>query len=76
MQRLPLYHPCVGHIHVTVNDAPWRWADTSGEPLILNGFPPGPHNVMVELVDPKHRVLVKALASFVIPNGTEPGGHR
>jgi Family of unknown function (DUF6130) len=35
--------PRVGHIHVTVDDAPWRWADASGTPLILQGLPPGPH---------------------------------
>jgi hypothetical protein len=33
--------PRIGHIHVTVDDAPWHWADTSGKPLILNGFPAG-----------------------------------
>src|SRR5439155_23610739 len=27
--------PRIGHIHVTVDDAPWRWADASGEPLII-----------------------------------------
>jgi hypothetical protein len=35
--------PRIGHIHVTVDDAPWRWADASGEPLIINGLPVGPH---------------------------------
>jgi Family of unknown function (DUF6130) len=24
--------PRIGHIHVTVDDAPWRWADASGDP--------------------------------------------
>jgi hypothetical protein len=28
--------PRVGHIHVTVDDAPWHWADGSGEPLITD----------------------------------------
>src|SRR3712207_1319917 len=27
--------PRVGHVHVTVDDAPWHWADASGTPLIL-----------------------------------------
>ena len=31
--------PRIGHIHVTVDDALWRWADASGEPLIINGLP-------------------------------------
>src|SRR5262245_23499999 len=26
--------PRVGHLHVTVDDAPWHWADASGVPLI------------------------------------------
>ena len=33
--------PRIGHIHVTVDDGPWRWADASGEPLIINCLPPG-----------------------------------
>ena len=32
--------PRVGHIHVTVDDAPWHWADASGNPLILRGCRP------------------------------------
>ena len=31
--------PRIGHIHVTVDDAPWHWADASGEPLIIVGLP-------------------------------------
>ncbi|HEX4252555.1 MAG TPA: DUF6130 family protein, partial [Pseudonocardia sp.] len=37
--------PRIGHIHVTVDDAPWHWADASGEPLIIQFLPPGPHKV-------------------------------
>lgn len=33
--------PRIGHIHVTVDDAPWHWADASGEPLIIVGLPVG-----------------------------------
>jgi hypothetical protein len=32
--------PRVGHLHVTVDNAPWRWADASGNPIILMGLPP------------------------------------
>ena len=32
--------PRLGHIHVTVDEAPWHWADASGNPLILRGLPP------------------------------------
>jgi hypothetical protein len=49
--------PRIGHIHVTVDDAPWRWADASGEPLIINGLPAGPHRVLIELVNASHQTL-------------------
>jgi hypothetical protein len=47
--------PRIGHIHVTVDDAPWHWADASGEQLIITGLPAGPHKVLIELVDANHR---------------------
>lgn len=31
--------PRIGHVHVTVDDAPWHWAEASGEPLIIQGPP-------------------------------------
>jgi hypothetical protein len=37
--------PRIRHIHVTVDDGPWRWADASGEPLISNCLLPGPYKV-------------------------------
>jgi len=59
--------PRIGHIHVTVDDAPWHWADASGEPLILNGFPPGPHRILIELADPTHHIIDRKAISFVVP---------
>jgi hypothetical protein len=59
--------PRIGHIHVTVDDAPWRWADASGEPLIINGLPAGPHKVLIELVNANHQTLDKGVLNFVIP---------
>src|SRR5690242_16612999 len=47
--------PRIGHIHVTVDDAPWHWADASGETLVLVGLPAGPHKVLIALADPTHR---------------------
>src|ERR1019366_919996 len=41
--------PRVGHLHVRLDDAPWVWADASGNPIILMGLPPGPHKVLLEL---------------------------
>ena len=59
--------PRIGHIHVTVDDAPWHWADASGEPLIMNGFPAGPHKLLIELVNANHQTLDKGVITFVIP---------
>jgi hypothetical protein len=63
--------PRVGHIHVTVDDASWHWADASGEPLILNGFSPGQHTVLIELVDANHKTLDKGTVAFMVPRRTE-----
>jgi hypothetical protein len=59
--------PRIGHLHMTVDDAPWHWVDASGEPLILQGLPPGPHKVLVQLADPIHRVIDQGLVELVIP---------
>jgi len=59
--------PRIGHIHVTVDDAPWHWADASGEPLIIQSLPPGPHKVLIQLADPTHRVIDQGVVNFVIP---------
>lgn len=68
--------PRVGHIHVTVDDSPWRWADASGEPLIINCLPPGPHKVLIELVNANHQPLEKGLVTFVIPDVVAPNCRR
>jgi hypothetical protein len=59
--------PRVGHLHVTVDNAPWRWADASGNPIILMGLPAGPHKVLIELEDANHHTLDKGIVTFVIP---------
>lgn len=59
--------PRVGHIHVTVDDGPFRWVDTSNEPLIINGLPPGPHKVLIQLVNAVHVPLDQAVVEFTIP---------
>jgi hypothetical protein len=43
------------------------WADTSGQPIILMGLLPGPHKVLIELVDANHHTLDKGTVTFVIP---------
>jgi hypothetical protein len=59
--------PRIGHIHVSVDGAPWHWADTSGEPLILVGLPSGPHKVEIILANANHQSLDRAVVEFVVP---------
>ena len=65
--------PRVGHIHVTVDGAPWHWADASGTPLILRGLPPGPHKVLIELVDANHQPVDKGTVTFDVPTKAAAG---
>lgn len=65
--------PRVGHIHVTVDDAPWHWADASGTPVILRGVPPGRHTVRIELVDANHQVVDQGAVTFDVPNTAGAG---
>ena len=62
--------PRIGHVHVTVDDAPWHWVDASGEPLIIQGLTPGPHRVLIELADPTHRVIDSKTVDLEIPQQT------
>jgi len=59
--------PRIGHLHVTVDDLKWHWLDASGEPLSINGLPPGSHTLLLELEDPTHRLMDRATVSFDIP---------
>jgi len=62
--------PRVGHVHVRLDDAPWVWADASGNPIILMGLLPGPHKVLLELEDANHHTLDEGAVSFVVPGKT------
>ena len=59
--------PRLGHLHITIDDGPYRWLDTSGQPVVVNKLPPGPHRILIELVDPTHRTLDRQVVSFTIP---------
>jgi hypothetical protein len=59
--------PRIGHIHITVDDAPWHFVDAGGETVIIVGLPPGPHKILFELADPTHRVLTSEIVYFEIP---------
>lgn len=59
--------PRVGHVHITVDDAPWHFVDASGETVIVVGLAPGCHQVLFELADPTHRVIGSEIVRFTIP---------
>lgn len=59
--------PRIGHIRVNVDDAPWVWADASGEDVIINGLPPGPHKVRIQLETANHQLLDQGTVSFRVP---------
>ncbi|MEW9309996.1 DUF6130 family protein [Labrys neptuniae] len=59
--------PRIGHVHITVDDAPWHFVDAIGETIIVVGLPRGPHKVLVELADPTHRVMGSQTVSFEVP---------
>ena len=72
--------PRVGHLHITVDDLPWHWADTSDSNTVdIVGLPPGQHKVLIELVNAEHQVFAacatcRHTAAFTIP-GTESHKH-
>src|SRR5438477_11554726 len=48
--------PRVGHLHITLDDLPWQWADYGGSnTVILVGLPRGEHKLRIEAVDPEGR---------------------
>jgi hypothetical protein len=50
--------PRLGHLHITVDDLPWWWAEASDNNTIdIAGLPPGQHKVKIELVDANHNVF-------------------
>ena len=50
--------PRIGHLHITVDDLPWWWADASDNNTVdIAGLPPGEHKVKIELVDANHNVF-------------------
>ncbi|WP_410652474.1 DUF6130 family protein [Amycolatopsis sp. cmx-4-54] len=77
LRIVPVYGPAaldvsprIGHVHVTVDDAAWHWADGSGEPLIIQSLPAGPHKVWIGLADPTHKILDQKTVNFVVPAHT------
>ena len=69
--------PRIGHLHVHVDDLPWWWADPSNVNTIdLAGMPPGPHKILIELVDANHEVFPgqSKMVTFTVAKGA-PRSH-
>jgi hypothetical protein len=59
--------PRIGHLHITVDDLPWHWADASDNNTIdVVGLPPGPHKVLIELVSADHQVFTGQTVTFTV----------
>lgn len=64
--------PRAGHLHVSVDDLPWRWADAGDNgAVVVNGLPAGHHKILIELATPEHKVLTGKSVSFVVPAAAE-----
>ena len=60
--------PRVGHLHITVDDLPWQWADYgNSNTIILVGMPRGQHKVLIEVVDPEGKVFTGQTVTFTSP---------
>ena len=71
--------PRVGHLHIRVDDLPWLWADASDINTIdMAGMPPGPHKVLIELVNSNHEVFPgqsKTVTFTVAKGASGPHSH-
>ncbi len=60
--------PRVGHLHITVDDLPWLWADFGqSNTIVLVGLPRGQHKVRVELVDAEGTLFTAQTVTFESP---------
>jgi hypothetical protein len=60
--------PRVGHLHITVDDLPWQWADFGeSNTIVLVNLPRGRHAVLIELVDPVGNVFTRQTVTFDSP---------
>ena len=64
--------PRAGHLHVTLDDLPWHWADFSTtNTIVVAPLPPGEHKVLIEVADPEHRVLTGQSVTFTVPGASQ-----
>ena len=60
--------PRAGHLHVTVDNLPWHWADAGNtDTVVVAELPEGPHSLLIELATPEHQVIAGQTVHFVVP---------
>jgi hypothetical protein len=65
--------PRVGHLHITVDDLPWLFADFGqSNTIVLVGLPRGQHKVLVELVDGEGNLFTAETVTFFSPGKAAP----
>lgn len=60
--------PRAGHLHVTVDDLPWHWADAGNtNTIVVAGLSAGRHRILLEVATPEHRVITGKTIEFDVP---------
>lgn len=60
--------PRVGHLHITVDNLSWFFADYGqSNTIILGGLTRGEHKVLIEVVDPEGNVYTAQTVTFNSP---------
>jgi len=73
--------PRIGHLHVHMDDLSWGWVEASDNNTIsVAGLSPGPHKMLIELVNSQHRVFPGCTecvrtVSFTVPVTGASHGH-
>jgi len=60
--------PRIGHLHITLDDLPWQWADYGqSNTIILVNLPKGKHKVLIQAVDTDGGVLKSQTVTLKSP---------
>ena len=60
--------PRVGHLHITLDDLPWQWADYGqSNTIILVNLPKGEHKVLIQAVNTEGGLLTSQTVTFKSP---------
>jgi hypothetical protein len=64
--------PRIGHLHVTIDNLPWHWADAgNSNTIIVVGLPAGQHSIRIELAGTDHHVYTGQTVTFTVPGSGE-----